>query len=85
LFQGWDEETEGACGSVTAMSRDGRRTGWGEISGGGVCWTTIQLKAINAGAGFVHVTKDGEIRTGHTLRGSQRVGPQTRRHMLGDD
>jgi hypothetical protein len=23
----WDEETEGACGSVTAMSRDGRRTG----------------------------------------------------------
>jgi hypothetical protein len=50
-----------------------------------VCWTTIQLKAINAGAGFVYVTKDGEIRTGHTLRGSQRVGPQTRRHMLGDD
>ena len=49
------------------------------------CWKTIELKAINDGCGFLYVTEAGEIRAGHTMRESRRVGPQTRRRMLGEE
>jgi hypothetical protein len=48
------------------------------------CWQTIELKSINDGCGNLYVTKAGEIRCGHTMRESRRVGPQARLRMLGE-
>lgn len=49
------------------------------------CWKTIELKSINDGCGNLYVTEAGEILSGHTRREARRVGPQTRRRMLGED
>lgn len=48
------------------------------------CVDTIELASPSYVVGNVYITRRGDVRTGYTLRSSQRVPPQTRRWMIGE-